>query len=90
MSQEQLTEIENLAALFFTPNEIATIIGISSQQEIDEFILLNESAKNAINTGRLKSEAEIRKSIFELAKQGSAPAQLLATKFIDQYHLRKI
>lgn len=67
-------EIEWLAGLFFTRKEIDIILG-----ESDDLIL----------KGRLKSEAELRHSIMELAKAGSGPAQAMANQYITQMKINE-
>jgi len=37
----------------------------------------------AFQRGRLKREAEVRKGIFDLAQNGSSPAQTFAMKLIE-------
>lgn len=61
-------EIEELAGLFFTKKQIMTIM----DGDDDDPIL----------RGRLKSEAELRTSVFALAKNGSGPAQSMANDYI--------
>lgn len=63
MENTLASEIEELASLQFTEEEIKTITG------------LDELNLTAMNRGRLKAMAEVRKSIFSQAKQGSSPAQ---------------
>jgi len=58
------TEVEELASLQFTEDEIKTVVG--EDKKIDPIW---------IKRGRLKAEAEVRKSILSQAKQGSSPAQ---------------
>ena len=74
---EQLTEVERLAGLMFTTAEVSLITGLDPLTAGDEF-------ERAMLRGRLKEEAQVRSSIFELAKAGSAPAQTLAKQLIDQ------
>jgi hypothetical protein len=74
LSEEQIKEVEALAELFFSPEEIQLISGV--QAEDPDF-------KKAYQRGNLKSEAEIRKSIIQLAKDGSSPAQTLAWKMVE-------
>lgn len=74
LDEELVKEIEELAGLFFTANEIQVITG-ADPQSID--------FKKAFRRGSLKSEAEIRKSIIQLAKDGSSPAQTLAWKMVE-------
>ena len=56
-------EITELAMLQFTKEQICTILDVS---EIDD---------QAYQRGLLLAEAEVRKSILTMAKQGSSPAQ---------------
>jgi hypothetical protein len=74
---QHLNEVERLAGLMFNVYEIGLITGIDPASEGDEF-------QKAMLRGRLKEEAEVRKSVFDLAKAGSAPAQTLAVQLIDQ------
>jgi hypothetical protein len=60
-------EIEELAGLFFTKKQIMTIM---------------DGDDDPILRGRLKSEAELRNSVFALAKNGSGPAQSMANDYI--------
>lgn len=71
-TKEQLDYIEELAGLFFTEKDIKIIVDTPDEAE-DSFEL-------RIMRGRLKIEAEIRKSILTHAKSGSSPAQTLADR----------
>jgi len=44
-------------------------------------------AFKAFQRGRLKREAEVRKGIFDLAQNGSSPAQAFAMKIIENAKL---
>lgn len=74
LDEEQINEVEELAGLFFTEDEIREITGLTKNTP--------EFAK-AMRRGQLKEEAAIRKGIMELAKAGSSPAQTLAWKLIE-------
>ncbi len=76
-----LAEIENYAALMFTKKEIAVILELDEKQFYD--LLDKDQPQKAFQRGRLKKEAEIRKSIFDLAQNGSSPAQSFAIKLIE-------
>ena len=67
-------ETEWLASLFFTRKEIEVIMGES---------------EDPILRGRLKSEAELRESVIELAKAGSGPAQAMANQYITQMKINE-
>lgn len=74
-SEEQLSEIESMASLFFTPEEIAVNIEVDP----DDFLLCIKSQTGPAYTrymaGRLASEIELRKAIQQSALHGSSPAQ---------------
>jgi len=70
MTREE--EIEFLAGLMFSKEEIETMVG----DDADPF-----------EVGRLKMEVEVRKSIFDHAKAGSSPAHAQALKLIERRRL---
>ena len=76
LTQDQRTEIENLAALQFAASQIAIIVGVAK-----------ELVENSIEyqRGQLKKEAELRKTIFRLAEQGSTPAITQAMRLIESW-----
>jgi hypothetical protein len=67
----------------FARGEIAVILEVDPS-ELSE--LLGDStspASRVFQRGRLKREAELRKGIFDLAQNGSSPAQTMAIKLIE-------
>jgi predicted DNA-binding protein (UPF0278 family) len=69
MEENKIVEqIEELAQLQFTDEELAKIM----QVPVKDFI---KKYRNSIDRGRLLAEAEVRRAILQLAKQGSTPAQ---------------
>lgn len=74
-SEEQLKEIESMASLFFTPEEIAVNIEVNP----DDFLLCIKSQTGdgykRYMAGRLSSEVELRKAVQQAALHGSSPAQ---------------
>jgi hypothetical protein len=89
LTTDQINEVEQMAALLFSPKEVLIIIGVFDQSRIVSQ-LTDKDFSLAYQKGKLKSEAEILKSIIELAKNGSAPAQMLADKIITQSKLNDI
>lgn len=73
MTNEEIANVEELASLHFTEGQIALITGIN---------VSNPDFQKAVQKGYLLREAKVRKSIFQLAENGSGPAQLLAVKII--------
>lgn len=89
LTKEQLSEVENLASYFFTPDEIAIVVGVDVDDLEDELFDETSEAYRAYQKGKLKSKLELRKSILTLAKQGSGPAQTLAMRVLDDLESRQ-
>ncbi len=68
MTHDQHAEIEELAALQFSVAEVAIIMDATEQA------LGEGEPLRAYLRGRLKAQAEVRRSIVSMAKQGSNPA----------------
>ena len=82
--KERLEQIESLSELQFNSEEISIIVGMKFPEMV---ALLNSQegpVYEAFERGRLKAEAEVRKSILKLAKQGSTPAQKQMMELIAQ------
>ena len=67
----------------FTKKEIAVFLEMEPDDLKEIIESLDAQARKRFAIGRLKCEAEVRKSIFELAKNGSSPAQAFAFKLIE-------
>ena len=74
LSEDKLIEIEELASCFFTKAEILEITGIE---------VVTREFREAMRKGQLTSEYKLRKSILELASDGSSPAQSMAFKMLE-------
>lgn len=82
-----ISDIETYASLMFTKEEIAVILEVDPA-ELKALLQERESpAFKAFQLGRLKREAELRKGIFDLAQNGSSPAQAFAMKIIENAKL---
>lgn len=90
LTKEDLTEVENLAAIFFHPDEVAIVLGLNRADLEDELLDEEGEVYQAYQRGKLKSKAELRKSILTLAKQGSGPAQTLALRVLDDLEAREL
>lgn len=75
LSEEQLNEIQSMASLFFTPEEIAVNIEVDPS----DFLLSIKSqygqAYKRFMAGRFSAEVELRKAVQQAALNGSSPAQ---------------
>jgi hypothetical protein len=79
---ELLKDAEVWAELFFSAEELADLLGLSVD-EVRVAISEPDSELGAvIRKGRLLSQAELRRSILKLAKQGSGPAQAEALRLL--------
>lgn len=83
---DELNKIEEMAAAFMPPAEIAILISIPSDRR-DLFIEICKSHKSSdiylyYQRGKLTSKYELRKTVVKLAKAGSPAAEPLADKYI--------
>ena len=76
-----LSQIEQYSGLMFSKDEIASILELAPLQF--EKCLDEPQADRAFKKGRLLRDAELRKAIFDLAANGSSPAQAFAAKLIE-------
>ena len=88
LTEEQLSELERLAGLFFSLSEIMVNLEIPAHHE-DEFsnIILYENEHpifKSYNKGRITAEIEMRQAIRQAALNGSNPAQTSMLNFYLQ------
>ena len=84
LNQETINKIKELAALFFSPKEVAIMLGLDVQQFVKDCKREDTDAYNAFRGGRLEQIALHRKKVIELAvKSGSSPAQTMVDKMIS-------
>lgn len=83
MTEEFINELENYASLMFNREEIAIILEVDPVELKTVLKDYGSVASRAFQRGRLKREAEVRKGIFDLALNGSSPAQAFAMKIIE-------
>ena len=86
LTKEQLDEIEEMAAAFMPPSEIAILMYISPEYQ-DVFCEICKSHKKtdiyaAYQRGKLKTKLDLRKTVIKLAKAGSPAAEPLADKYL--------
>jgi hypothetical protein len=67
----------------FSKSELAVIMEVDPVELSDLIGDPLSPAGKAFQRGRLKREAELRKGIFDLAQNGSSPAQTLALKLVE-------
>lgn len=90
LTDKQLVELEELSGCFFSIANIALIMQLDGPALMGEVGGGHGPVHDAYYRGRLSSEAQVRKSILDLAKNGSSPAQNLAVKLIDESKLEDL
>jgi hypothetical protein len=89
-SESFINELETYSSLMFTREEIAVILEVDPA-DLKSMLQDRESPVfKAFQRGRLKREAEVRKGIFDLAQNGSSPAQAFAMKIIENAKLEDL
>ena len=86
-SEEQLNEIEEMAALFFDPESIAHNIECDAEEFAELIQNKIGEAFKAYCSGRLRSEIELRTAIRQAAMNGSTPAQTLFVNYFKDSQL---
>ena len=86
LTEEQLSEIEEMARLFFSPVDIA--VNLCMDDEETEFFASSVESRNtrcypavAYLRGWLSAEITLRKAIQQAALNGSSPAQQMMLNF---------
>lgn len=80
LSEEQLNEVEEMAGLFFSPEDIAMNLELNGDDR--EYLVAAVECKNLNNPivsaymrGWIRTEVELRKAIKQSALNGSSPSQ---------------
>lgn len=84
LNNETLANITRMAAAAFTPAQIAFSIGVNTNEFKQLIADENSEACAAYFKGFYSNELAIRESTFQLARNGSSPAQTLALKIFEQ------
>jgi len=87
LTDTDLASLETHAGLMFSIREIAIILCIYPEDLAGMVAVVNSNEYNSFHKGRLQAEGKIRNSIYELAQNGSSPAQ---TQFLDLIEKAKL
>lgn len=86
-TDEMLISIERMAAAAFDWREMADVLEV---EQLDFSLAMQEEGhpvQKRIRKGMLMRQLEVRERIFKDAKNGSSPAQTLATKLLENMKL---
>lgn len=89
-SADQLVQVKELAALFFTPREIAIMMEWDAELFTNDCEIMGNPAYESFYAGRLQAEVDLRKGILKMAKAGSSPAQTMAMELLKQSTLKML
>jgi hypothetical protein len=87
LSNQQLEEIRELAALLLEPDEIAALTGIDFQLFLREIGSKTGTVYQAYFAGKTETKKAIHENVIKMAKRGSPQAEELAKDFIFKQHL---
>lgn len=79
---ELLKDAGTWAELFFGAEDLGRLLGLSTDEVRVAISDPSSELGATIRNARLVSEAELRKEILKLAKQGSGPAQAEALRLL--------
>ncbi len=90
MNEQLLAQVEEMASLMLAKEDIAIILDIPRDDFLHRLLDQDGDTYKRFQTGRMKTIAQVRKSIFELASNGSSPAQTEAMKLIRDAQMMDI
>jgi len=89
MTDDQLAIIDDMAAHFMTPKEIAIVLGVDH----DAFLLLlsdpSSQEYSHYHKSKITSILELRRKVVKMAKSGSPQAEMLVTNFINEQKIKE-
>lgn len=89
MIDELIEDIKVMAALAYTPEQIAIALGLS-QDDVCNYMLDPESSfYQAYYAAYFANDIKLRNSINKLAISGSSPAQAVMLKIYSQNEIKK-
>lgn len=84
-TEEELAELTNLGAVFFSAEQCAILLEKDAQVLAAELKDPEAPSYKAYQKGFLQSLYAVRKNTIEMAKNGSSPAQTMAEKLVKNY-----
>ena len=84
-TEEELKELTNFGAVFFTPTQCAILLEKDAQALQAELKDPEAPSYKAYQKGFLQSLYAVRKNTIEMAKNGSSPAQTITEKLVKNY-----
>lgn len=83
-NKEDLDQVTRMGAAAYTPQQVCFAMGYDKAAFMAEFANEDSELCAAYFKGFYSSELVIRESVFQLARNGSSPAQTLALKNFEE------
>jgi len=89
MTEEQLSIIDDMAAHFMTPKEIAIVLEVD--YESFQLALSDPTSQeySHYHKSKITSILEIRRKVVKMAKSGSPQAEMLVTGFMNEQKIKE-
>jgi len=87
LSEEQLKEIEELAGLFLSPEEIAVLMDLDGSLFSDTLLKKKGPVWLAYFKGKTISKKQIHANVIKMARNGSPQAEELARQMIQEQNI---
>lgn len=84
LNEEQIKDIEEMAELFYSPEEIAINIEVDADDFKTQIQAKTGTSFKAYMRGYLKGDMQLRKGIAQAAANGSNPAQQMMREIQKQ------
>lgn len=84
MSEQEVKDIEDVAELPFSTEELALLLEMPVEQLRAEIQHGTTPRGRAITRARLRTKAEYYRAVIKLSNQGSGPAQQLLNHFLSR------
>jgi hypothetical protein len=83
VNEDQLAMIEDMAAHFMKPSDIAIMIGMKEDEFSEAIHDTSCEIYSRYQKGKITSIMELRRKIVKMAKNGSPQAEQLVVEFIN-------
>lgn len=77
--------VEDMGAVLFNPEEAALALGLDVGWFLGQLQDETSMVYKRYHKGRLLAIYKVRKNVFDMAANGSGPAQQLVEKFVKDY-----
>lgn len=85
ITEERLQMVEDMGAVLFNPEEAALALGFEVDWFLAELADVASVVYKRYHKGRLLAMYKVRKNVFDMAANGSGPAQQLVEKYVKEY-----